>query len=67
MVLRISSFLKLKDSLQYIMLIRGTVLNMESQYQTKELRVFGHLYEGFVPISGYVFSEILWKQEGIIT
>ena len=26
------------------MLIRGTVLNVENQYQTKELRDFGYLY-----------------------
>ena len=38
MVLRISSLLQLKDSLQDSMLIGGIVLNMESQYQIKELR-----------------------------
>ena len=37
MVLRLSSLLQLKDSLQDSLLICGTVLNMESQYQTKEL------------------------------
>ena len=51
MVLRMSSLLQLKDSLQDSMLIGGTVLNMESQYQTKELRDFGHLYGGFARIS----------------
>ena len=63
MALRMSSLLQLKDSLQDSMLIGGTVLNMESQYQTKELSDFGHRYGGFAPISGYIFSEILWKQE----
>ena len=67
MVLRMSSLLQLKDSLQDSMLIRGTVLNMESQYQIKELRDFGHFYGGFAPISGQNFSEILWKQEGLVT
>ena len=52
MVLRMSSLLKLKDSLQDSILIGGTVFNMWSQYQTKELREFGHLYGGFAPISG---------------
>ena len=61
MVLRIPSLLQLKDSLQDSVLIGGTVLNMESQYQTKELRDFGHLYGGFTSISGKKFSEILLK------
>ena len=52
MVLRMSSLLQLKDSIQDSMLIRGTVVNMESQYLTKKLRDFGHLYGGFAPISG---------------
>ena len=44
MALRISLLLQLKDSLEDSMLIRGTVLDIENQYQTKELRGFHQLY-----------------------
>ena len=51
MVLRMSSLLQLKDSLQDLLLIRGTVLNMENKYPKKALRDFGLLYGGFAQIS----------------
>ena len=67
MVLRMSSLLQLKDSLQDSMLIRGTVLNMEIQYQTKELRDFGHFTEVLHQFLNKRFPKILWNQEGLVT